>query len=175
MSDSPANNDPANNEQAQQEQTTPSEARLEPRKVFLKDVSFESPQSPSVFTKGDVQPEIDVQMLLHHTQLDKTFYEVVLETTVTAKTGEDVLFLVEIQQGGIFEIVCDNPQQLEMLKEIACPNILLPFVRETVADLIAKGGFPQLLLNPVNFEALYARKKQKEAQSAQTPSSDSIN
>lgn len=171
MSDSPKSNEQA----SQQENAATSEIRLEPRKIFLKDVSFESPQSPAVFTKGDVQPEIDVQMLLHHTQLDKNFYEVVLETTVTAKTGDDPLFLVEALQGGIFEIHCEDPQQLEMIKEIACPNILLPFTREAVADLISKGGFPQLLLNPVNFEALYARKKQKEAQSAQTPSSDAIN
>ncbi len=153
----------------------PVEIKLEPRKIFLKDVSFESPASPEVFSKGDISPSMDIQMMLHHKQLDKNFFEVVLEITVTSKVEDKTLFLAEVQQAGIFEVVCDDPNQLEMVKEIACPNILLPFARETVADLVAKGGFPQLLLNPVNFDALYMQKKRKEQQSAQTPSSDTLN
>jgi len=151
------------------------EVKLEPRKIFIKDVSFESPQSPEVFSRGEVSPSMDIQMLLHHKQLEKSFFEVVLEITVTSKVQDTVLFLVELQQGGIFEISTANAAQLEMIQEIACPNILLPFARETIADLVAKGGFPQLLLNPVNFEALYQQKKLKEQQSQQTPSSNAVN
>lgn len=151
------------------------EISLEPRKIFLKDVSFESPISPQVFTRGEVKPAIDVQLMLHHKKLDGNFHEVVLQVTASSKLEEETLFLVEVHQAGIFEIKCDDELKLEMVKEIACANILLPFVRETMADLVAKGGFPQLLLNPVNFEAMYRQRKQKEAQSKQTPASESIN
>ena len=151
------------------------EVRLEPRKIYLKDVSFESPMSPEIFSKGEVKPAIDVQLTLHHKQLDKTYSEVVLQITATSKSGEDTLFLIEVHQAGIFDIACDDVQQLEMIKEVACANILLPFARETIADLVAKGGFPQLLLNPINFEALYTQKMQKQAENKYVPSSESIN
>ncbi len=151
------------------------EVRLEPRKIYLKDVSFESPMSPEIFSKGEVKPAIDVQLTLHHKQLDKTYSEVVLQITATSKSGEDTLFLIEVHQAGIFDIACDDVQQLEMIKEVACANILLPFARETIADLVAKGGFPQLLLNPINFEALYTQKMKKQAENKYVPSSESIN
>ena len=156
-------------------ETKTEEISLEPRKIFLKDVSFESPISPEVFTRGQVKPAIDMQLLLQHKRLEKNFHEVVLQITATSKAGEETMFLVEVQQAGIFEIRCDDAAKLEMVKEIACANILLPFARETIADLVAKGGFPQLLINPVNFEALYQQNRQKQAQAKQTPSSDSIN
>lgn len=156
-------------------ETKTEEISLEPRKIFLKDVSFESPVSPEVFTRGQVKPAIEMQLLLHHKRLEKNFHEVVLQITATSKAEQETMFLVEVQQAGIFEIRCDDEAKLEMVKEIACANILLPFARETIADLVAKGGFPQLLLNPVNFEALYQQNKQKQAQAQQTPSSDSIN
>ncbi len=151
------------------------EVRLEPRKIFLKDVSFESPISPEVFARGQIKPEIDVQLTLHHKKLEAQFHEVVLQVTSSAKLEDDTLFLAEVHQGGIFEIACDDEAKLEMVKEVACANILLPFARETIADLVVKGGFPQLLLNPINFEALYMQKKQKEAQSKHTPSSEALN
>ena len=151
------------------------EISLEPRKIYLKDVSFESPISPEVFTRGQVKPAIDMQLLLEHKRLEKDFHEVVLQITATSKTGEETMFLVEVQQAGIFEIRCDDAAKLEMVKEIACANILLPFARETIADLVAKGGFPQLLINPVNFEALYQQNRQKQAQANQTPGSEAVN
>lgn len=151
------------------------EINLEPRKIFLKDVSFESPISPEVFARGQVKPEMDVQLTLHHKKIEGQFHEVVLQVTASSKLKEETLFLVEVQQAGIFEIKCDDEAKLVMVKEVACATILLPFVRETIADLVSKGGFPQLLLNPVNFEALYLRKRQKEAQSEHTPTSDTIN
>jgi preprotein translocase subunit SecB len=151
------------------------EISLEPRKIFLKDVSFESPAAPGIFTRGQLKPAIDVQLMLHHKSLDKSFHEVVLQVTVTSRSEEETLFLVEVHQGGIFEIRCEDPAQLVMVKEVACANILLPFAREVIADLVAKGGFPQLLINPVNFEALYHTNRQKEIQAKQTPTTDSIN
>ena len=151
------------------------EISLEPRKIFLKDVSFESPGSPEIFTRGQVKPAIDLQLMLHHKLLEKQFHEVVLQITATSKAEDETLFLVEVHQAGIFEIQCEDAAKLIMVKEIACANILLPFARETIADLVAKGGFPQLLINPVNFEALYQQNRQKEQQASQTPTSDSIN
>jgi preprotein translocase subunit SecB len=151
------------------------EISLEPRKIFLKDVSFESPVAPEVFTRGQVKPAIDMQLMLHHKKLEKQFHEVVLQITATSKVEDKTLFLVEVHQGGIFEIQCEDEAKLTMVKEISCANILLPFARETIADLVSKGGFPQLLINPVNFEALYHRNKQKQIQGEQTPSSESIN
>jgi len=138
-------------------------------------VSFESPVSPQIFTRGQVKPAIDMQLMLHHKKLEKQFHEVVLQITVTSKVEKETLFLVEVQQAGIFEIQCDDPAKLLMVKEITCATILLPFIRETIADLVAKGGFPQLLINPVNFEALYQQNRKKEQQARQTPTSDAIN
>ena len=151
------------------------EISLEPRKIYLKDVSFESPASPDVFTRGQVKPAMDLQLMLHHKKLDDNFHEVVLQITATSKLEEEVLFLVEVHQAGVFEIQCEDAAKLVMVKEIACANMLLPFARETIADLVAKGGFPQLLINPVNFEVMYHQNRRKEKQASETPSSDSIN
>ena len=156
-------------------ETKTEEISLEPRKIYLKDVSFESPVSPGVFTRGQVKPAMDLQLMLHHKKLEKQFHEVVLQITAASKVEEETLFLVEVHQAGIFEIQCEDAAKLTMVKEIACANILLPFARETIADLVAKGGFPQLLINPVNFEALYQQNRQKEQQAEQTPTSESIN
>lgn len=151
------------------------EIRLEPRKIFLKDVSFESPISPEIFARGQIKPAMDVQLTLHHQKLENKFHEVVLQVTASSKIEEESVFLVEVHQGGIFEIACEDDNKLEMIKEVACANILLPFARETIADLVSKGGFPQLLLNPINFEAIYLQKKQKVAKSEQTPTSETLN
>jgi preprotein translocase subunit SecB len=129
------------------------------QKVYVKDVSFESPMSPNIFTR-QVAPEIDIQLNVEHGQIAEDVYEVVLSVTATARHDSKTVFLCEVQQGGVFVIQGVGPAEREMVLEIACPNILLPFVRETVAGMVAKGGFPQLLINPVNFEAVYHQKRQ---------------
>jgi len=137
------------------------------KKVYVKDISFESPQSPQIFL-NEQAPEVDVQMNITHSKLeDSDLYEVVLTITVTAKGGESNFFLCEVQQGGLFEVT-GAYDDLPMVLEIACPNILLPFVREAIADLVGKGGFPQLLINPINFEALFHQKMMAQ-QSGQKP------
>lgn len=151
------------------------EIRFEAKKIYLKDVSFESPISPGVFARGIVKPNIDVQLSLRHSKIENDFHEVVLQATVSSKLKDEVLFLVEVHQAGIFEIICEDSDKLEIIKEVACATMLLPFVRETIADLVAKGGFPQLLLNPINFEALYMNKTKKMESSKNTPTSDAIN
>ncbi len=141
-----------------------SQAKFGIRKIYLKDVSFESPQAPQIFVKADITPTIDVQIRLAHSVLSKEtgFYEVVLTMTVTAKSGDQTTFLIEAQQAGVFEIMGVSDDELPLALEVACPNVLLPFAREAVADFVAKGGFPQLLVNPVNFEALYLQKKSQQ-------------
>ncbi len=137
------------------------------KKVYIKDISFESPQSPQIFL-NEQTPEVDVQMNITHSKLDDSeLYEVVLTITVTAKGGESNYFLCEVQQGGLFEVT-GAKEELPMVLEIACPNILLPFIREAISDLVGKGGFPQLLINPINFEALYHQKIMAQ-QSGQKP------
>ena len=137
------------------------------KKVYVKDISFESPLSPQIFL-NEQSPEVDVQMNITNSTLEDTgLYEVVLTITVTAKSADNNFFLCEVQQAGLFE-VSGAENELPMVLEIACPNILLPFVRETIADLVGKGGFPQLLINPINFEALYHQKIMSQ-QSGQKP------
>jgi preprotein translocase subunit SecB len=137
------------------------------KKVYIKDISFESPQSPQIFL-NEQAPEVDVQMNITHSKLeDSNLYEVVLTITVTAKSGDTNFFLCEVQQGGLFEVT-GAYDELAMVLEIACPNILLPFVREAISDLVGKGGFPQLLINPINFEGLFHQKMMAQ-QSAEKP------
>ena len=134
------------------------------KKIYLRDVSFESPESPHIFTQQDFAPQIGVQIRIDHTALEPSgHFEVVLIVTATAKHEDKSIFLVEVHQAGIFEISGIPEDRLKAVLEVACPNVLLPFAREAVADLANKGGFPQLLITPVNFEALYANKRSRAA------------
>ncbi len=130
-------------------------------KIYLRDVSYEAPGAPEVFLQQD-PPRIDIQLGLSHRAFDaeQGFHEVVLAVTATARQQDKTVFLVEVQQAGIFRIRGLEGEALERTLEVSCPYALLPFLRETVAELVTKGGFPQLLINPVNFDALYAQKRQ---------------
>jgi len=131
------------------------------QKIYLKDVSFESPNSPQAFTEGDWKPQINVQINSSNRLIAQDTYEVVLDITVTAKQKESTAFLVEIKQAGIFTIAGFQEENLGGMVGAFCPETLFPFAREAVAELIAKGGFPQLYLAPVNFNALYAQQLQQ--------------
>jgi preprotein translocase subunit SecB len=153
------------NETAKSDASEEQRAVFNLQKTYVKDLSFESPQSPQVFT-SQAAPKIDIQLNVAHAVLDEEhgIYEVVVGATVTAKMEEDkAVFLAEVQQAGVFQVHGVEDPEREMVLEIACPNILLPFLREAIADIVGKGGFPQLLINPVNFESLYQRKKQAQA------------
>ena len=136
--------------------------------VFVKDASFESPCSPDVFTWKDYRPETEVDLKAQHHEIDakEHIHEVILKGTVTARHEEQVVFLAEVQQAGVFTVQGSNPEMQEMMLEAACPNVLFPFMRETIAGLISKGGFPQFLMGPVNFDAMYLQKKEQAAQAA---------
>ena len=125
-------------------------------KIYLKDVSFESPEAPAVFT-DDWSPEINMELNTQAQPINDNVYEVELSITVTAKIKDKTGFLVEIKQCGIFGISGMDTDNLNGMLGSFCPNILFPYAREAISDLVTKGGFPQLLLAPVNFDAIYAQ------------------
>lgn len=130
------------------------------QKVYMKDMSFETPNSPTIFT-SEWKPEINLQLNSDAKPVNEGVFEVVLSITVTAKLADKTAYLAEVQQAGIFTVSgFDESQQGGMLGAF-CPNVLYPFAREAVADLIGKGGFPPVYLAPVNFDALYAQKMQE--------------
>lgn len=131
------------------------------QKVYVKDASVELPNAPGVFMQSQ-SPQIEVQLESSADRLDDTIFEVVVSVTVTAKHEDKTSFLVEVAQAGIFEISGVPEQDLGPIIGIACPNILFPYAREAVADLIGRAGFPALHLTPVNFEAMYVQKLQAE-------------
>ena len=130
-------------------------------RIYLKDASFESPQCPQVFSESNYNPNVDVQLHISHQALDQEqgVFEVVLKVTVTATNSGQTAFLIEVQQAGMFTITGLNPQQRERALEAGCPSALFPFAREHVNHLVTHGGFPSLLLQPVNFDAMYEQKK----------------
>jgi preprotein translocase subunit SecB len=134
--------------------------------IYLKDVSFEAPNSPEIF-KTQFQPEIQMNLNIETHLLEENVYEVVLSITVTAKAGDKSAFLVELQQAGVFTLRGFTDENLGPMLGIYCPNVLFPYARESVASLVSKGGFPQLLLEPVNFEALYSQHLQEQQGSVQ--------
>lgn len=136
-------------------------------KIYVKDSSFEVPGAPQVFLEQKV-PEVGVQLTVGHGVVDAAqgIYESVLAVTVTAKSGDKNVFLAEVQQAGLFRIRGIPEGEIVKALEIACPTVLLPFARQTINGLVESGGFPQLLLAPINFEALYQQKQQQQAQPA---------
>lgn len=145
-----------NNESSQEQATGNNEAHFSIEKIYLKDVSFESPAAPAVFTE-DWSPEINMDLNSQGQVIDNNVYEVELSITVTAKNKDNTAFLVEIKQCGIFSISGMDEANLNGMLGSFCPNILFPYAREAISDLVTKGGFPQLLLAPVNFDAIYAQ------------------
>lgn len=136
-------------------------------KIYVKDSSFEIANAPQVFLDGKA-PEVGVQLAIQHSRLnaEQNLYEVVLAVTVTAKNADKNVFLAETHQAGLFLISGVPDMELTKVLEIACPNVLLPFARQVLCSLIESGGFPQLLINPINFEALYLQKQQAAAPQA---------
>ncbi len=135
------------------------------QRIYLKDVSFESPRSPKVFTEK-WQPEMKLELNNNSQKLENDHYEVVMSVTVTATNEKEVAFIAEIKQAGIFLIKTGNEKQLPMLIGSYCPNILFPYAREAISEQITKGGFPPFYLSPVNFDALFAeavKRQQEEA------------
>ena len=135
------------------------------QRIYLKDASFESPRSPLVF-QSQWQPQINFDIKTKSEKVQDGVYEVVLVLTVEAQLEEQPAFVVEIQQAGVFTAKDFGEEQLEQLLATVCPNILFPYAREAVDNLVVKGSFPALMLSPINFDALYAQQKQAQAEQA---------
>lgn len=135
---------------------------FEIQKVFMKDASFESPNTPFIF-RAPWQPEVAQQIGNRSAKLkDDDSYEVVLTITITVKIGDKTAYLVEAHQAGIFKITGYAEAELAGLLGSFCPNILFPYASQAISDAVVKGGFPQLLLPPINFDALYAGYMQQQ-------------
>lgn len=135
------------------------------QKIYLKDLSFESPKAPEIFA-SNTQANTQLNINSSNRQVDADHVEVSLTLTIESKANDETLFLVEIVQSGIFTIKGYSDQERAMLLGSFCPGTLFPFAREAIADIVAKGGFPQLLLQPINFDALYAQALQRQTQAA---------
>jgi len=153
-------------------ENTATEKQFAIQKIYTKDVSFETPHSPKIFTEK-WEPTVDFNLGTQNNAIEETLFEVSLSVTVTVKCNDSVAYLVEVNQAGIFSISGFPEQEKAPMLGSFCPNILFPYAREVVSDLVAKGGFPQLLLAPVNFDALYAQHLQHTQQ--QVPGSNTVN
>ena len=138
------------------------EKRLSITKIYLKDTSFESPQSPGIFRQGEWKPQTNLNLRSAHHPADGDHHEIVLTITIEAKEDDKTSFLIELQQAGLFEISGYEGAELEAIVGSFCPNILFPYARESIASLVQKGGFPEFVLQPINFDALYMQSKQQQ-------------
>lgn len=138
-------------------------------KIYLKDLSAEVPNAPQIFLEQG-QPQIDVQLRNQSEAIDNGIYQTVLTAVVTAKVGDKTAFMVEAHQAGIFRATNIPNEALEPMLAVGCPNILFPYLRETVSEAIVRAGFPALYMQPVNFEAMYLQQRaQAQAQAEQKP------
>lgn len=137
------------------------------QKIYTKDISFESPNTPALFTT-DFQPQLSMDLNVESKQLEEGIFHVVVRVTATTKVEDNTAFLCEVEQAGIFTLTGFNDSELAYMLGVQCPTTLFPYARETVSDLVTRGGFPQLLLEPVNFESMYAEHvKQVQAQATE--------
>lgn len=141
--------------------------QLSIQKIYIKDFSFESPNAPAVFTE-QLNPAVDIHFGNATKELGDNNHEVVLTVTVTVKENDKSVYLVEVHQAGIFTISGFPDEHMAPILATACPNILFPYAREAISDVVTKGGFPQLLLSPVNFDMLYAQELQRRQSEGET-------
>jgi len=145
---------------AENDTTSSPERRFDIHKIYIKDASLETPNSPGIFSQ-EWRPEIGVQLESTASKVSDDLHEVVLSVTVTAKLGEATAYLVEIQQAGLFVAQGFSDDELGHLLGSFCPGTLFPFTREAIASLVGKAGFPKLYLKPVNFDAIYLQQRQR--------------
>lgn len=132
------------------------------QKIYVKDISFESPQAPLVF-QTEWKPKVNLEFSTKTNKLDEEYFEVSLEVTINAQNNDKPAFVVEIEQAGIFFVKGASGDMLEQMLHIHCPTILFPYIRECVDNLLIKGSFPPIMLAPINFESVYQERKQKNS------------
>lgn len=138
------------------------------QRLYAKDVSFESPGAPNSFLE-QAQPQIQLNMTQNVNKLDEQHYEVVMAFTLTCTAGEKTIYLVEVKQAGVFQISGFDDRTRDLLLGAQCPNLLFPYARQMLGDLIQAGGFPPFYVQPLNFDALYAEQLRRRAAQAQAP------
>ncbi len=136
-------------------------------KLYVRDLSVEVPNAPEIFLEQEA-PTVSVQLNTTGRSVGEAVFEVVLTVTVTANVGEKNMFLVEVSQAGIFRVMNVPEEQLDPLIGIACPNVLFPYAREAVSDAVTRAGFQPIVLQPVNFEAMYVQRLQEMQAAAET-------
>lgn len=136
--------------------------QFEIQRIFIKDISFESPNTPHTFVE-EWKPEVSLNLETKSNRIEDNTHEVVLSITATVLTGKKTAFLIEVHQAGVFLITGFPNDQLHQMLGSFCPNILFPYAREVVSDVVVRGGFPQLILAPVNFDALYAQHMEQKS------------
>ena len=134
-------------------------------KIYVKDVSLEVPNAPQIFLNRE-QPNIELNISFNTEQIEDGVYQTILHAVVNAKIGEQQMFLVEADQAGIFQLRNIPQEQIDLVQNIECPNMLFPYLRETVTDLTTRAGFLPVVLAPINFAYLYQQKQAQMAQSA---------
>ena len=153
----------------EQNNTQQPETQFAIQRIYTKDVSFETNNVPEIFTK-QWQPDMNLELNSSSQILNEGVYEVALRVTVTVKQQEEIVYICEVTQAGIFSLIGFDEGQVQHCVGSYCPNILFPYAREVISSLVNKGSFPQVNLEPVNFEALYMNyiQQQAEAESTET-------
>jgi len=134
-------------------------------KLYIKDASIEVPNAPQIFTERTA-PQVSIELANTAQKVEEGIFDVSIKVTVTSKIGDKTAFLVEVTQAGIFVIRNMPDENLEPVLAVACPNILFPYAREAISDMVTRAGFTPVLLNPINFEALYLQQKQQAENAA---------
>ena len=145
------------------------QAQFTVEKIYVKDVSFEAPNAPAVFNEQG-QPQLNMNLNQKVARLDGDLFEVVLGVTLTCTLNDKTVYLAEVEQAGIFGLAGFDERTLDMMLGTYCPNVLFPYVRQSISDLITNGGFPPFYMQPINFEALYAEGLRRRAESQTQPS-----
>ncbi|MHB1946826.1 MAG: protein-export chaperone SecB [Gammaproteobacteria bacterium] len=151
----------------QQNQADPNAPHFEIQRIYIKDVSYEAPNTPHTFV-DDWKPEVQLNLETKSNRIQENLHEVVLSVTATVTTNKKSAFLIEVHQAGIFMISGFPSDQLRQMLGSFCPNILFPYAREVISDVVMRGGFPQLILAPVNFDMLYNQHLEEQKKGEQS-------
>ena len=168
-----AENSPANGA-ANPAASEAAQPQLNLQKVYTKDISFEVPNAPNVFQLQG-QPAVELNLSQRVNTLAESVYEVVLSVTVTCKIEENTAYLAEVHQAGIFGVSGFDDVSREAVLATYCPNVLFPYVRQVISDMVQGGGFPPLFLQPINFEAIFAEQQRRRAEAPAESATPTLN